>query len=195
MNECSKATARRLHSPGFSSHYFVGDGIDVGSGSDGLGRWAALFPRIRSVAEFDLAHGDAQYLEGIPDDRYDFLHSSHCLEHLRDPFVGIQNWVRVVRPGGYLIALIPDEDLYEQGVWPSTFNADHKQTFTVHKSESWSPVSVNVTDLIRTVADSAEVLKIEVLHQTFLPDRPRSDQTLTPMGESAIEFVLRKRRR
>jgi hypothetical protein len=27
---------------------------------------------------------------------------------------------------------VPDEDLYEQGVFPSTFNADHKWTFTVY---------------------------------------------------------------
>lgn len=193
MQECSKAIARRLHSPGFATHYFVGDGLDVGSGRDPLRRYAQLFPLIRSLEEFDLPDGDAQDLPKHPNDRFDFLHSSHCLEHLRNPFEGLRNWIRVVKPGGYLVVLIPDEDLYEQGVWPSTFNTDHKHTFTIHKATSWSPVSVNVTDLIRTFADQVQVVKIELLHQTFLRGQERRDQTGTPVGECAIEFILRKR--
>ena len=43
--------------------------------------------------------------------------------------------------------IVPDEDLYEQGVFPSRFNPDHKATFTVAKRRSWSPVSINVLDL------------------------------------------------
>src|SRR5260221_7032838 len=38
--------------------------------------------------------------------------------------------------------------LYEQGVFPSRFNGDHKSTFTISKASSWSPVSVNVLDLV-----------------------------------------------
>ncbi len=194
MYECSKATGRRLNTPGFGSHYFVGDGVDVGAGNDPLGRFAGLFPGIQSVTPFDTADGDAQDLACFTDGRFDFLHSSHCLEHLRDPFAALRNWTRVVRPGGYLVVLVPDEDLYEQGVWPSTFNGDHKRTFTVCKAQSWSPVSVNLTDLLAFVADRAEAVRVEVLHQTFLPDRPREDQTCNPVGECAIEFVLRRRR-
>lgn len=193
MNECSKATVRRLHSPGFATHYFVGDGIDVGSGSDPLTRSMPFFPMIRSVKLFDTPDGDAQILSAIPDDHYDFLHSSHCLEHLRDHFEGLRHWIRVVRPGGYLVVLVPDEDLYEQGVWPSTFNRDHKHTFTICKFHSWSPVSVNLTDLFAAVSDRADVVKVELLHQTFQAGVPRRDQTQSPIGECAIEFVLRKR--
>jgi SAM-dependent methyltransferase len=193
VHECSKAVARRLHSPGFATRYFVGDGLDVGSGADPLSRFAALFPLVRSVTTFDAPDGDAQLLAKHPDDAFDFLHSSHCLEHLRDPFEGLKNWVRVVRPGGYLVVLVPDEDMYEQGVWPSTFNTDHRRTFTLCKAASWSSVSVNVTDLLRAVADRAEALKVERLENTFLPGRPREDQTRNPVSECAIEFVLRKR--
>jgi SAM-dependent methyltransferase len=193
VHECSKAVARRLHSPGFATRYFVGDGLDVGSGPDPFSRFAPLFPLVRSVATFDTPDGDAQFLAKYPDDAFDFLHSSHCLEHLRDPFEGLKNWVRVVRPGGHLVVLVPDEDLYEQGTWPSTFNPDHKHTFTLCKARSWSPVSVNVTALLAAVSDRAEALRVELLDHTFLPGRPRTDQTLNPVGECAIEFVLRKR--
>jgi SAM-dependent methyltransferase len=193
VNECSKAVARRLHTPGFATRYFVGDGVDVGSGRDPFSTFAALFPLVRSVVTFDAPDGDAQFLAKYPDDAFDFLHSSHCLEHLRDPFEGLRNWIRVVRPGGYLVILVPDEDLYEQGVWPSAFNIDHKHTFTICKSHSWSPVSINVTELVAAVADRVETLQIELLHHTFLPKRPREDQTRNPVTECAIEFILRKR--
>ena len=193
MNECSKAVARWLRSPGFTTHYFVGDGLDVGSGPDPLRRFARLFPLIRSLTEFDRQDGDAQFLAKYPDERFDFLVSSHCLEHLRDPFEGLGNWVRVVKPGGYLVVLVPDEDLYEQGVWPSTYNPDHKHTFTVCKTASWSPVSVNLTDLAAIVAARAEMIWVEQLHQTFIPGLGRSDQTNNPVSECAIELVLRRR--
>jgi hypothetical protein len=88
---------------------------------------------------------------------------------------------------------VPDEDLYEQGIWPSEFNVDHKHTFTICKARSWSPVSINLTDLLASVADSAAALRIEQLHLTFMANQPRMDQTLNPVSECAIEIVLQKR--
>lgn len=54
----------------------------------------------------------------------------------------------MLSPGGYLLLVVPDEDLFEQGIWPSRFNPDHKWTFTIDKQQSWSPVSVNLTELV-----------------------------------------------
>jgi len=54
VNEISKSIARRLHTPGFATHYFVGNGLDVGSGDDSLGKYARLFPLIRLITDFDL---------------------------------------------------------------------------------------------------------------------------------------------
>src|SRR6185312_3014562 len=58
-----------------------------------------------------------------------------------------------IKRGGHLVISVPDEDLYEQGVWPSTFNTDHKITFTLSKKTSWSPVSVNVFSLLSQFSD------------------------------------------
>src|SRR3990167_242313 len=115
--ECSKSISRRLHTPGFV-RWFAGDGIDIGAGPDGLHQWRSLFPLMKSVRCWDRDQGDAQKMEGVADASYDFAHSSHCLEHMVDPFEAIRNWWRIIRPGGHLIVLVPDEDLYEQGVWP-----------------------------------------------------------------------------
>jgi hypothetical protein len=88
---------------------------------------------------------------------------------------------------------VPDEDLYEQGVFPSTFNADHKWTFTILKPNSWSPKSVNLTELLARFSDTAMILKLELLDAGFhYRAGRRFDQTLTPVGECAIEIVMRK---
>ena len=193
MKECSKSIQRRLYDINFANKYFVGNGIDVGGKPDPLLLYRELFPRMGAVRTWDWEDGDAQYMEGVSNNSYDFLHSSHCLEHLVDPKEGLRNWLRIVRPGGYLIITVPDEDLYEQGIFPSTFNRDHKWTFTIYKTRSWSERSLNVIDLVRELGDGAELVRLELLSSTYRFDLPRYDQTLTPIAECGIEFIIRKR--
>jgi SAM-dependent methyltransferase len=193
MKECSKSIARRMHSPDFINSYFVGCGLDIGGKPDPLALYKDLFCQIKSIKTWDWEDGDAQFLSSVDGENYDFVHSSHCLEHLVDPFEGISNWLRVVRDGGFLIITVPDEDLYEQGKFPSTFNYDHKWTFTINKNSSWSDKSINIIDLIKNLGPQCEVMKIELLGATYRYGMPRYDQTLTPVAECGIEFVLRKR--
>jgi SAM-dependent methyltransferase len=193
MKECSKSIPRRLSQPNFLNKYFVGRGLDIGGKPDPLALYVELFGRMDSVCTWDLEHGDAQLLAGVADESYDFVHSSHCLEHLRDPREGLVNWLRVVKPGGHLVILVPDEDLYEQGQFPSTFNGDHRWTFTIFKAGSWSPRSLNVLTLVSELAPQAEAVKIERLDATYRHALPRFDQTVTPVGECGIEIILRKR--
>jgi SAM-dependent methyltransferase len=51
---------------------------------------------------------EASNLTGIADGRYDFLLSSHCLEHAANPLKALQEWVRIVKPGGTLVVIVPD---------------------------------------------------------------------------------------
>jgi SAM-dependent methyltransferase len=180
-------------SPNFQRRYFAGDGLDIGGKPDPLSLYIELFPLLNSVRTWDLEDGDAQFLESVQDNSYDFVHSSHCLEHLHDPKEGLANWFRVIRPGGFLVVTVPDEDLYEQGVFPSTHNRDHKWTFTIFKKESWSERSINLLELVPGLGEAAEVEKIELLNAGYRYQLPRYDQTLTPIGECAIELVIRKR--
>lgn len=193
MKECSKSIQRRLFDPQFLRRYFVGKGLDIGGKPDPLCLYKELFPLMEHVKTWDWEDGDAQFLKGVADASFDFVHSSHCLEHLVNPWEGLHNWMRVVREGGYLVITVPDEDLYEQGVFPSTFNSDHKWTFTVFKTKSWSNHSINLLDMIRELGPSAEVIKIEQLSATYRFGLPRYDQTLTPVAECGIELVIRKR--
>lgn len=193
MKECSKSIARRIRDADFMTRYFRGAGVDIGGKPDPLALYVELFPLMTAVRTWDLEDGDAQYLDGVPDGSLDFVHSSHCLEHLVDPRSGLHNWFRVLKPGGHLVVTVPDEDLYEQGVFPSTFNRDHKWTFTIHKHASWSPRSINVLELLAGLDDAAQVLRVQLLTAGYRESLPRFDQTLTPVGECGIEFVVRKR--
>lgn len=192
MYEASKAVLRRLHDSRFVSRYFVGEGVDIGAGPDALGRYQDLFPLMKSCRDWDVEDGDAQYLDALHDASFDFVHSSHCLEHMHDPREALHHWLRVLKPGGHLVVTIPDEDMYEQGVFPSTFNPDHKWTFTMHKVKSWSSRSLNLLALLAEYSDRAQVVKVEQLDATFRYVPERFDQTATPVGECALEFVMRK---
>lgn len=184
---------RRLADTRFATRFFVGQGIDIGAGEDPLSLYGELFPRMSGLFAWDLAQGDAQVLAGVADASYDFVHSSHSLEHMRDPTVAMLNWYRVLKPGGHLVMVVPDEDLYEQGHFPSPHNPDHKWTLTINKARSWSPRSLNIMDLVWQLGDAAQVVKLELLDATYRYDLPRFDQTLTPIGECGIEVILRKR--
>src|SRR5689334_10588480 len=110
MWEASKAVMRRLHDSRFATRYFVGHGIDIGAGTDTLCQYSEQFPLMMGCRAWDLKDGDAQLLESVADNSLDFVHSSHCLEHMRDPLEALQNWLRVLKPGGHAVVTVPDED-------------------------------------------------------------------------------------
>ena len=193
MRELTKSIARRTTDSRFLRTFFVGEGIDIGGAPDPLSLYTDFFPLIKSVKVWDMPDGDAEFMESVLDESYDFVHSSHCLEHLHNPIEGIKNWFRILKPGGFLIVTVPEEDLYEQGIFPSTFNLDHKWTFTINKESSWSPKSINVLELLSGLGASADIRLISVEDRLYRYSLPRFDQTATPISESAIEFIVRKR--
>jgi SAM-dependent methyltransferase len=194
MWEQSKAAKRRFNEGAFHTRYFVGKGIDIGGAPDPLWQYTSIFSRLTRVEPWDLEQGDAQFMQGVPDDHFDFVHSSHCLEHMQDVRVALGNWVRIVKPGGYLIITVPDEDLYERGHWPSRYNADHKWSFTAYKPSSRMPKSINVVDLVREFGGRLELERLQLLRDFFRMDLPAdTDQTMGPTPECGIEIIWRKR--
>jgi tetratricopeptide (TPR) repeat protein len=193
MKEASKAVVRRLADVRYATRFFVGTGIDIGAGSDPVSLYTEQFPLMTGLRVWDMPDGDAQKLASIQDSSLDFVHSSHCLEHMVDPMAALARWFGVLKPGGHMVLLFPDEDMYEQGIWPSNKNHDHKWTFAIYKKKSWSPKSLNVLELVAKLPDAAELVKLEKLDASYRYNLPPLDQTLTPVGECAIEMVIRKR--
>lgn len=190
-SEASKAMERR--SVEEYGKYFTGYGIDVGSGPDGIGRWNHKFKGITKVKHWDMPDGDAQYLASVPDNEFDFLHSSHCLEHMRQWDIALFHWARVVKPNGYLVITIPDWVLYEHRKWPSRFNSDHKWAFSLTESSLRAPVIWLTPWKLEDVGFI--VHKLWLVEDRFDPNLPDMvDQTAYITGaECAIEMVLQNR--
>jgi SAM-dependent methyltransferase len=63
---------------------------------------------------------EATDLHAIANDSYDFILSSHSLEHTANPIKALKEWNRVLRPEGKMILLLPDK----------RFTMDHKRDYT-----------------------------------------------------------------
>ncbi len=110
-----------------------------------------------------------------------------------NPHKALARWLDLLKPGGYVILTVPDEDLYGKGVWPSRFNRAHKFSFTMHKTGERLPRSMNVLDLIVSMSHVAECERVTLVRENFDDRRRDVDQTANGLTECAIEIVLRKR--
>lgn len=146
------AKTNKIRTNDFFSLYFTGRVVDIGCGDDLV---------VAHAEPFDLPQGDAQnILDYLEAESYDCVHSSHCLEHMKDPVAALSQWWALVKPGGYMVIVVPDEELYEQGFFPSLFNLDHKATFRLSKyppltSRSFA-IDLMVSELPNALLMSAE---------------------------------------
>jgi|NOAtaT_7_FD_contig_101_887442_length_1061_multi_2_in_0_out_0_1 SAM-dependent methyltransferase len=53
---------------------------------------------------------EASNLHCIEDSSYDFILSSHCIEHLANPLEGLAEWIRVLKQDGLLVLVVPHKD-------------------------------------------------------------------------------------
>jgi SAM-dependent methyltransferase len=136
--------------------FLKGDGIDIGCGND---------PILPHVTPFDQIHGDANKISLHVNKSFDFVFSCHALEHMLDPRNALKEWCKILKPGGILFLIVPDEDLYEQGNWPSRYNTDHKWSFTISKRRSWSPKSINLLNLTKELG--LELISLELQDNNF----------------------------
>lgn len=176
MFEASKT--RALRDIAFYEKYFSGSVLDIGCGRDLV---------VPHAQPFDLMHGDANRITNfLPDgSAYDCVHSSHCLEHMRDVPGALAQWWSLVLPGGYLIVVVPHEDLYEQGIWPSIFNGDHKATFRFGTRKTWSPVSYDLKELLGELP-AAEIVDIALQDHQY--DYSLKRHGITRFGRAVVFF-------
>lgn len=100
--------------------YCKGVGIDVGFGG------CAIVPSAMCLDREELnpsrarnphaspTHlvGEAENLRWFKDGVLDYVYSSHCLEDFYDTKAVLAEWLRVIKPGGYLVLFLPDEQVY-----------------------------------------------------------------------------------
>lgn len=183
MKEASKT--RAIRPSGFYDRFMKGTVLDIGAGDDLC---------VPHAVRFDKTEGDANDITAYHrPETFDCVHSSHCLEHMYDPVKCLKDWWSLVKPGGFLITIIPDEDLYEQGHWPSLFNSDHKSTFRLNGTTSWSPVSHSTEDLIKALPGALRVSVVRC-DANYLHGKPLRLHSLRNLAYRASKRLARLER-
>lgn len=193
MRETSKAHRRRYleeYQGGFNwSGILNGKGIDVGAGDD-------LLP-VEGCQPFDMEHGDANIIhEYFPENHFDYVHASQCLEHMHDPEKALRNWIKIVKPSGHLIITVPDWEIYEGQIFPSRWNPDHKSTWSMTLESSSASMHINVPNLLESIKDVANVILSRLVDTNYNYVIGTSiDQTYieSDQVEAFIEFVIQKK--
>jgi SAM-dependent methyltransferase len=147
------AGARRKRSY-FFEKYCQGKGIDIGCHN------SKVLPDADGFDKQDfpgVIRGDATFMEAVADESYDWVYSSHCLEHLENVHTGLRNWWRILKNAGYLILFVPHRDYYEQKrTLPSQFNKSHFRYFLPFEADP--PDTFSLYELIReTMVDGSIV--------------------------------------
>lgn len=53
---------------------------------------------------------EASNLSIIQNETYDFVISSHCLEHIANPMKAIEEWLRVIKHNGHFLIVVPNKE-------------------------------------------------------------------------------------
>lgn len=93
-----EGNAMRFIAP-VAKHFCRGRGLDVGAG-----RW----PLEGAIPVEWKDGGDAM---ALPEGRFDFIFSSHCLEHLANPIEALEHWQSRMVDGGVLFLYLPHPDM------------------------------------------------------------------------------------
>lgn len=79
---------------------------------------------------------EAADLRAIADGTYEFVLSSHAIEHTANPLLALTEWKRVVRQDGYLLLVVPHRDGTFDHRRPVTLLSHLKEDFAVSQSEA-----------------------------------------------------------
>jgi len=100
MAETRKAYKRRLEE-GFFKDFVKEPIIDIGVGR--IDTYDGADPLTPDCDTWDKDNGNAELMEGVKDNSYKTVYTSHLIEHLNDAITAIRNWFRITKKGGYLI--------------------------------------------------------------------------------------------
>lgn len=82
-----------------AQQFCIGSGVDVGPG-----KWP-----LPGALPIDV--GPEYSAMELPPGPFDYVFSSHCLEHLRDPIGALEHWRSRLKPGGVLFLYLPHPDM------------------------------------------------------------------------------------
>jgi SAM-dependent methyltransferase len=182
--ETSKSHGRRVRE-GWFDRYVKQPVIDIGCGGDPL-----VSPGGLCTWDSSFGNSDATLMDGVGDESFATVYSSHCLEHIQDPLKALGNWWRILKPGGHLIVVVPHRDLYECRMeLPSQFNPDHKWFFVPHSGADGNLHShtLGLFGTIRLAIPNGKIVSFRVLDDGW-----KREGFGQAVGEYSIECIVKK---
>lgn len=86
----------------FAKYFCKGKGLDIG------GFLKSTFPSAKTINILNNDKFDAYHL---PEEKYDYIFSSHTLEHLNDYVKTLKYWKEHLKEGGVLFLYLPHPDM------------------------------------------------------------------------------------
>ena len=126
----------------FAKKWCHGKGLDIGCNRS---EWA--YPGAKMI---DLDIEDEWSAFHLPDEKYDYIFSSHCLEHLPDWVGALNYWCTRLKKDGIMFLYLPH---YSQKYWRPWNNRKHVNILTPEimydyfTETGWKNVQVSGTDL------------------------------------------------
>lgn len=122
-----------------AAYFCRGTGLDVG-----CGKWP--LPGATPVELKD--GGDAMEL---PHGSFDYIFSSHCLEHLANPVAALRHWKSRLKRGGCLFLYLPHPDME---YWLPQNCAKHLHTWTPDQM-AWLVTDIGFEPVMKSERDMA----------------------------------------
>ena len=196
MYENTKAAFLRRSNNRLFTTVFKGDGLHISPGGDPLKK--SHYPLCNSITLMDSQDTKIEtdkLIEQTGQKQFDFVYATNLAVYEDEPLNVINHWLKFVASKGYLVFTVTDEDLYEQGNFPSIFNNSHKKTFSIYKQLSWSGKHYNILDIIQKL-NNVTCRKIELVDSNYDYSLYGKgvDQTMSFSDgvEACIEVVLKK---
>lgn len=101
----------------FAKKFCIGTGLDIGGFSD------CIFPGAKII---NILNNDDWEAGNLPDKKYDYIFSSHTLEHLDNYVEILSYWKKHLKPNGVLFLYLPHPKME---YWLPQNNRKHKHSF------------------------------------------------------------------
>jgi ubiquinone/menaquinone biosynthesis C-methylase UbiE len=100
---------------------------------------------------------DATDLSSVKTSQYDYLVSSHCLEHVANPIKALKEWNRVIKQGGLMVLVLPNPEF--------TFDHKRKRTTFEHILNDYNNNTVEEDEThVQDVIDNCDLSRVYLLN-------------------------------
>jgi len=135
----------------FAQEVCKGKGLDIGCGKED---WS-----LPGSIPIDIEFTDKWHATLLPNYKYDYVFSSHCLEHLMDWVRVLDYWTTRIKKNGMIFLYLPD---YSQEYWRPWNNTKHVNILRPEyirdylEHNKWKKIMVSGVDLYNSFAVCAQ---------------------------------------